>query len=98
VIDIAPTLSSFTRSHDGVPTETETTILASINPVKLATLRRLSTDAMESSLDPGQPGSLKVRSDGTVIDGQHRLSILLERGEDIHQLPREIIERENHDP
>lgn len=70
---------------------------SAINPVKLAAFRRVSTDAIKSSLLPGQPGSLKVRSDGTVLDGHHRLSILLERGDDIHQLPREIMERENHD-
>jgi hypothetical protein len=65
-----------------------------MNPVKLEALRRLSTDAIKSSLHPGQPASLKVRTDGTVLDGHHRLSILLERHVDIHQLPREIMERE----
>jgi len=68
-----------------------------MSPVKLAAFRRLSTDAIISSLHPGQPGSLKARPDGAVLDGHHRLSILLERGEDIHQLTREIMERENHD-
>jgi hypothetical protein len=48
---------------------------------------------LRSSLAPGQQGSLKVRPDGTVLDGHHRISVLAERGEDIHQLPREIIER-----
>jgi len=62
--------------------------------VKLEGFRRLSTDAIKSSLHPGQPGSLKVRTDGTVLDGHHRLSILLERRVDIHQLPREIMERD----
>ena len=66
-----------------------------MNSVKLEIFRRLSTDAIKSSLHPGQPGSLKVRADGTVLDGHHRLSILLDRGVDIHQLPREIMERES---
>ncbi len=66
-------------------------------PAKLATFRRLTTAAIKSSLAPGQPGSLKARPDGTVLDGHQRLSILLERGEDIHQLPREIMKRENHE-
>jgi predicted protein tyrosine phosphatase len=61
---------------------------AVMSPVKLETFRRLPTDAIKSSLHPGQQGSLKVRSDGTVLDGHHRLSVLLERGENIHQLPR----------
>ena len=67
-----------------------------LNFVKLTHFRRLSTEAIASSLQPGQPGSLKTRPDGTVLDGHHRLSILLERGEDIDRLPREIIDRESH--
>jgi hypothetical protein len=65
-----------------------------LNSVKLAQFRRLSTEAIKSSLHPGQTGSLKVRLDGTVLDGHHRLSILLERDEDIDSLPREILEKE----
>jgi hypothetical protein len=65
-----------------------------MSPVKLEVFRRLSTDAIKSSLYPGQPGSLKVRMDGTVLDGHPRLCILLERRVDIHQLPREIMERD----
>jgi hypothetical protein len=66
-----------------------------MSAVKLEAFRRLSTDAIRSSLHPVQPGSLKVRPDGAVLDGHHRLSILLERGEDIHGLPREIMESES---
>jgi hypothetical protein len=66
-----------------------------LNRVKLESFRRLSTDELKSSLAPGKPGSLKVRANGTVLDGHHRLSVLLERGEDIHQLPREIIKIES---
>jgi hypothetical protein len=65
-----------------------------LNKVKLEQLRRLTTGELIASLQPEQPGSLKVRPDGTVLDGHHRLSILLERGEDIHALPREIIGKE----
>ena len=65
---------------------------AKTNPV-LDLFRRLSTIDLKASLFPGQKGSLKVRVDGTVLDGRHRLSVLVERGEDIDQLPREIIER-----
>ena len=64
-----------------------------MNRVKLDAFRRLSTGSLRESLCPGQPGSLKVRPDGTVLDGHHRLSVLLERGEEINGLPREIIER-----
>jgi hypothetical protein len=65
-----------------------------LSAVKLAQFRRLSTEAIKSSLQPGQPGALKVRPDGIVLDGHHKLSVLLERGEDIHVLPREIIEKD----
>ena len=66
-----------------------------LNHVKLSIFRRPSTDELKSSLAPCERGSLKVRHDGTVLDGHHRLSILMERGENIDRLPREIIERED---
>jgi hypothetical protein len=66
-----------------------------LNAVKLARFRGLSTEAIRCSLQPGRAGSLKVRPDGTILDGHHRLSILLERGEDIDQLPREIMKIEH---
>jgi len=59
--------------------------------VKLEFFRRLSTVELKESLAPGQPGSLKVRYDGTVLDGHHRICVLIERGEDIDHFPREII-------
>jgi hypothetical protein len=66
---------------------------ATLNRGKLEVLRRLPTEILKASLAPGQQSALKVRSDGTVLDGHHRLSVLVERGEDIHRLPREIIEK-----
>jgi len=66
-----------------------------MNRVKLEVFRRLSTSALKESLRPSQPGSLKVRPDGTVLDGHHRLAVLLERGEIINDLPREIMERKS---
>ena len=65
-----------------------------LNKVKLDSFRRLSTADLKASLDRGQKGSLKVRADGTVLDGHHRLSVLVERGEDIDHLPREIMGKE----
>jgi hypothetical protein len=67
---------------------------STLNRVKLDSFRRLSTDILMASLAPGQPGSLKTRGDGTVLDGHHRISILAERGVDIDQLPREIMKKE----
>jgi len=67
---------------------------STLNRVKLELFRRLSTEELKVSLAPGLEGCLKVRPDGTVLDGHHRLAVLVERAENIHQLPREIIERE----
>ena len=63
--------------------------------LKLQQLSRVSTEELEQSLPPGMPGSLKVRSDGTVLDGHHRLHVLSLRGVNIHVLPREIMDRES---
>jgi hypothetical protein len=64
-----------------------------LNRVKLEVFGRVSTSELKLSLTPGRLGSLKVRIDGTVLDGHHRLHVLVERGEDIHMLPREIIKK-----
>ena len=67
---------------------------SSLNKGKLEAFRRLSSDELKASLRPGEQGSLKVRADGTVLDGHHRLSVLAERGEAVDALPREIMEKE----
>ena len=60
-------------------------------PLKLAQLDLLSTEELLDSLLPGKRDSLKTRTDGTVMDGHHRLMILLRRKVDINLLPREIV-------
>ncbi len=65
-----------------------------LNRVKLALFSRLSSEELKRSLLPGEYGSLKARPDGTLLDGHHRLTVLIERGEDANKLPREIIGRE----
>jgi hypothetical protein len=50
---------------------------------------------LTTSLQPGTPGALKARTDGTVIDGHHRLRILQDRGVNINELPREILSKED---
>ena len=67
----------------------------SLSHAKLLQYNKLSTQEIIDSLRPGQPGALKVRPDGTVIDGHHRLKILYDRGIDIDALPREILPKEN---
>ena len=58
---------------------------------ELLEYRMLTTDVLVRSLAPHQPGSLKTRTDGTVLDGHHRLKVLRERGFDVDRLPREIV-------
>jgi ParB-like chromosome segregation protein Spo0J len=62
---------------------------------KLDQYGKLSTPELMDSLRPGQAGSLKVRPDGTVIDGHHRLTILRDRGIDIDALPREVMPKDS---
>jgi hypothetical protein len=61
---------------------------------KLDAYRKLSDWELIDSLKPGQPGSLKVRPDGTIVDGHHRIKVLRDRGVDVDALPREIIPKQ----
>jgi ParB-like chromosome segregation protein Spo0J len=65
----------------------------SLITVKLDIFGKLTTEVLVDSLKPGQAGSLKVRPDGTMIDGHHRIKILRDRGFDVDALPRETIPR-----
>lgn len=62
---------------------------------KLAQFSRLSTEELIESLKPGQAGALKVRPDGMILDGHHRIKVLRDRGVDVDVLPREIISKES---
>jgi len=64
---------------------------ASLSPVKLAELGRLSREAIKQTLLPGGTHSLKARSDGTLLEVHHRIRILRNRGIDVDSMPREII-------
>ncbi len=55
----------------------------------------MSTDALILSLLPDQDGSLKVRPDGTILDGHHRIKILRSRGVNVDGLPREVVSRKD---
>jgi hypothetical protein len=61
--------------------------------VKLNLLDCLTTEQLSATLFPGQRDCLKVRPDGTILDGHHRIYILRRRGIDVNALPREIIVR-----
>jgi len=66
---------------------------SSLSQVKLDTFRKLTNEELLDSLSPGQPGSLKARPDGTMIEGHHRIAILRERRVDVDSLPREIVSK-----
>lgn len=61
--------------------------------LKLEYFRRISTEELIESLKPEKTGALKVKPDGTIMDGHHRIKILRERGVEVNNLPREIWER-----
>jgi hypothetical protein len=60
----------------------------SLSHFKLKLYARLTSEQLKQSLAPGQPGALKTREDGTIIDGHHRIEILKSRGIDVDRLPR----------
>ena len=66
-------------------------LASALSQAKLNHYARLTTEELIRSLAPGQPGALKTRPDGTVIDGHHRILILRDRGVDVDQLPREVL-------
>lgn len=61
---------------------------------KLAQFRRLTIAELIASIRPGEAGAVKVRPDGTMFDGHHRIQVLRERGVDVNALPREILSGE----
>lgn len=75
--------------------ETRTRAALHLEPTKLDKFRKLSNEELIDSLKPGTDGSLKTRPDGTVLEGNHRLKILSERGFDVDDLPREIVAKDS---
>jgi hypothetical protein len=61
--------------------------------LKLEYFRKISTEDLTESLKPENEGALKTKKDGTIMDGHHRIKVLIERGIDVNKLPREIWER-----
>jgi hypothetical protein len=52
--------------------------------------RKKSTQEIVDSLRPGNPDALRVKPDGTIMNGNTRVTILQERGFDVNSLPREL--------
>ena len=63
----------------------------SLSQPKLTAFRKQSTEKLIASLRPGEPGALKSKPDGTIMDGHHRIYVLRERGVDVDVLPRELL-------
>lgn len=61
--------------------------------LKLEHFRKLPTEELIDSLRPETPHALKTKPDGTIMDGNHRVKVLLDRGFKVDDLPREIWER-----
>jgi ParB-like chromosome segregation protein Spo0J len=61
---------------------------------KLDKYGKLTDQELIESLKPGQQGSLKVRPDGMIVDGHHRIKVLRDRGIEVNSLPREIIPKD----
>jgi hypothetical protein len=59
---------------------------------KLDAIRKFDTSSILSSLAPGTAGALRVKRDGTVLNGNHRVAVLRERGIAADALPREVYE------
>jgi hypothetical protein len=70
---------------------------SSLSQPKLEKFRQLSNQELIDSLKPGTPGSLKVRPDGTIIEGHHRIKVLRERKVNVDRLPREVLPRDEPD-
>jgi len=69
----------------------------SLSPAKLAKYDRRTTEELIDSRRPGQSESLRVRPDGTIINGHHRVRLLKRRGVDVDGLPREVVPHDGDD-
>ena len=67
---------------------------SSLSPAKLAKYGNWTDQELIDSLQPGQQHSLKVRPDGTMVDGHHRIKLLRQRGVKVDALPRELVPKD----
>jgi hypothetical protein len=51
----------------------------------------VTTQAIIDSLKPGAKEALRVKPDGRIFQGNHRIYVLMERGVDVNALPREAL-------
>ncbi|HEX4054288.1 MAG TPA: hypothetical protein VHX86_08485 [Tepidisphaeraceae bacterium] len=86
-----PELPPLRRLHS------DETLNRSFHRISLEYWRRKPTRTIVESLkprhrDPGYQEFLKVKPDGTIMQGNTRIKILEERGYNINQLPRTIFD------
>lgn len=82
-------MSNEERNTPLIPLHSE----ALLSQVKLNKFRGIETRLLVESLRSGQPGSLKTRPDGTMLDGHHRIAVLRERAFAVDELPREVFRK-----
>ena len=63
----------------------------SLITLKLNAFALWTNEALVESLCPPRTDCLKARTDGTIIDGHHRIHVLRARGVDVDALPRDIV-------
>jgi hypothetical protein len=69
--------------------------LHSVVPAKIAILEKVSNELLVETLAPGPQSCLKTRTDGTILDGHHRIHVLRRRNIDVDALPREVRVKED---
>ena len=67
------------------------TITSGASRLSLDYWSKRSTSEIIESLRPGKSESLKVKSDGRILNGNVRIKVLEERGYDINSLARETV-------
>lgn len=63
----------------------------SMSKASLEYWRKRSTPDIMKSLRPGEGEALRVKADGTVMNGNTRVAVLRARGVDVNSLPRETL-------
>jgi len=106
VLQNTPTNRQFTGQLAEVAVVVGTTLIGpggAKNPLKLIHssetlsktildgLRKKTTQELIDSLKPGLEEALRVKPDGRVMNGNHRITVLMERGVDVNALPREVV-------
>lgn len=63
---------------------------STLSKTSLEFWRKKSTQEVVDSPRPGNSEALRVKPDGTIMNGNTRITVLQERGFDVNSLPREL--------